>query len=149
MADAQEFDISQLPLEQLALLKSQFEEEIQHLQRLNETLREAIARFENTSIALRAISSQNEGASMLIPMTSSLYVPGKIRNVNKVLVDVGTGYFIEKGKDDAIKYVQRKLDMMYDKENEAAIGLMKKRESLKVTSDLLQLRLMELQARRQ
>jgi prefoldin subunit 5 len=61
MADAQEFDISKLPLEQLALLKSQFEQEIDHLQRLGETLKEAIARFENTSIALRAITAESEG----------------------------------------------------------------------------------------
>lgn len=25
-----------------------------------------------------------------------LYVPGKLSNVNKVIVDVGTGYYIEK-----------------------------------------------------
>lgn len=25
-----------------------------------------------------------------------LYVPGKLSNVNKVIVDVGTGYFVEK-----------------------------------------------------
>jgi prefoldin alpha subunit len=83
---------------------------------------------------------------MLIPMTSSLYVPGKIKNVNKVLVDVGTGYFVEKEKEEAIKYVQRKLEMMYEKENEAAVGLMRKKESLKVTTDVMQMRLMELQA---
>lgn len=33
---------------------------------------------------------------MLVPLTPSLYVPGKLKNVGSVLVDVGTGYFIEK-----------------------------------------------------
>ena len=32
---------------------------------------------------------------MLVPLTSSLYVPGMLDDANKVLVDVGTGYFIE------------------------------------------------------
>lgn len=32
---------------------------------------------------------------MLVPLTASLYVPGTLDDAEKVLVDVGTGYFIE------------------------------------------------------
>ena len=32
---------------------------------------------------------------MLVPLTASLYVPGKLDDADKVLVDVGTGYFVE------------------------------------------------------
>lgn len=31
-----------------------------------------------------------------MPLTSSLYVPGKIEDVETVMVDVGTGYYVEK-----------------------------------------------------
>jgi prefoldin alpha subunit len=31
-----------------------------------------------------------------VPLTSSLYVSGKLKNAGKVLVDIGTGYYIEK-----------------------------------------------------
>lgn len=31
-----------------------------------------------------------------MPLTPSLYVPGNLKNAGKVLVDVGTGYYIEK-----------------------------------------------------
>jgi prefoldin alpha subunit len=30
-----------------------------------------------------------------VPLTASLYVPGTLDDAEKVLVDVGTGYFIE------------------------------------------------------
>lgn len=33
---------------------------------------------------------------ILIPLTSSLYVPGRIKDTENVIVDVGTGYFVEK-----------------------------------------------------
>lgn len=33
---------------------------------------------------------------VLIPLTSSLYVPGKIKDTDNVIVDIGTGYFVEK-----------------------------------------------------
>jgi len=35
------------------------------------------------------------GKKMLVPLTASLYVPGSLDDAEKVLVDVGTGYFIE------------------------------------------------------
>ena len=31
----------------------------------------------------------------MVPLTTSLYVPGVVGDISKVLVDVGTGYFIE------------------------------------------------------
>lgn len=40
----------------------------------------------------------NPGADkkILIPLTSSLYVPGRLKDTDNVIVDVGTGYFVEK-----------------------------------------------------
>jgi len=31
-----------------------------------------------------------------VPLTSSLYVPGRLIDVENVLVDVGTGYYVQK-----------------------------------------------------
>lgn len=39
---------------------------------------------------------ENEGKDMLVPLTSSLYVPGKVVDCDKFMVDVGTGYYVEK-----------------------------------------------------
>jgi hypothetical protein len=35
------------------------------------------------------------GKKMLVPLTASLYVPGTLDDADKVLVDIGTGYFVE------------------------------------------------------
>lgn len=35
------------------------------------------------------------GKKMLVPLTASLYASGTLANTNTVLVDVGTGYYIE------------------------------------------------------
>ena len=37
-----------------------------------------------------------EGKEVLVPLTSSLYVPGKLNDVENVVVDVGTGYYVKK-----------------------------------------------------
>lgn len=50
---------------------------------------------------------------MLVPLTSSLYVPGKLSDVHNVLVDVGTGYYVEKvscappGNSESIQLTSR------------------------------------------
>ena len=33
---------------------------------------------------------------ILVPLTTSLYVPGKLADRKKVIVDVGTGFYVEK-----------------------------------------------------
>lgn len=33
---------------------------------------------------------------MLVPLTSSLYVPGELSNLDEVIVDIGTGYYVSK-----------------------------------------------------
>jgi prefoldin alpha subunit len=37
----------------------------------------------------------------MVPLTSSLYVPGHLSNISTVLVDVGTGFYVEKQIPDA------------------------------------------------
>jgi prefoldin alpha subunit len=31
-----------------------------------------------------------------VPLTSSLYVPGRLLDLENVLIDVGTGYYVQK-----------------------------------------------------
>lgn len=36
------------------------------------------------------------GKPILVPLTTSLYVPGKLADTENVIVDVGTGFYVEK-----------------------------------------------------
>jgi hypothetical protein len=36
------------------------------------------------------------GNPLLVPLTSSLYVPGKISDPEQVVIDIGTGYYVKK-----------------------------------------------------
>lgn len=53
---------------------------------------------------------ESVGSSIIVPMTSSLYVKGTLGEVDKVLVDVGTGYFVEKNIEEADDYFRRKVN---------------------------------------
>ena len=54
-----------------------------------------MTRFFQSGTALEALAEQAEGTAMMVPLTDSLYAPGKLGSTDKVLLDIGTGYFVE------------------------------------------------------
>jgi prefoldin alpha subunit len=50
------------------------------------------------------------GKTILVPLTSSLYVPGKLADTEHVVVDVGTGFYVEKSTGDAQKFYNGKVE---------------------------------------
>ena len=47
---------------------------------------------------------------ILVPLTSSLYVPGKVADTEHVIVDIGTGFYVEKTTADAQTFYNGKVD---------------------------------------
>ncbi|CAG8982765.1 hypothetical protein HYALB_00001046 [Hymenoscyphus albidus] len=52
----------------------------------------------------------NVGKPILVPLTASLYVPGTLADTENVIVDVGTGFYVEKSTKDANKFYNGKVD---------------------------------------
>ena len=50
-----------------------------------------------------------------MPLTSSLYVPGKLVNPDSLLVDVGTGFYVKKTREAAGEVMHTKLTFVKDK----------------------------------
>lgn len=44
-----------------------------------------------------------------MPLTGSMYVAGQMGETKTVLVDIGTGYFVEKNIDEAKTYFQNRV----------------------------------------
>ncbi|KAI3847685.1 hypothetical protein MKX03_019495 [Papaver bracteatum] len=104
--------MEKLSLEQLKGLKEQSDLEVNLLQDSLNNIRTATTRLEIASTALHDLSLRPQGKKMLVPLTASLYVPGTLDDANKVLVDVGTGYFIEKTMAEGIDYCERKINLL-------------------------------------
>jgi len=62
--------------------------------------------------AMSSISPASEGKDILIPLTESLYVPGKIKDPSKVMVELGTGFYVEKNVKDAQAFLDRKIKLV-------------------------------------
>lgn len=82
--NAREIDVMQLSLEQLNQLKTQHEEEIQELNKQLEILYSAKNKFLSSKLNVENMSKTKENDVLLVPLTSSLYVPGTISNPEKV-----------------------------------------------------------------
>ena len=74
----------QLSLEQLNALKAQHEEELQELQKQLESLHAAKVRFGSSRSTLVDMSKAQNGQRLLVPLSSSLYIPGTVEDPGKV-----------------------------------------------------------------
>ncbi|XP_044491777.1 probable prefoldin subunit 5 [Mangifera indica] len=105
-------DMEKLSIEQLKALKEQTDLEVNLLQDSLNNIRTATSRLEIASTSLHDLSVRPQGSKMLVPLTASLYVPGELDDADKVLVDIGTGYFVEKTMAEGKDYCERKVNLL-------------------------------------
>lgn len=109
----QKIDITTLSLQQLSEIRKSLEAEIDHLSQSSAELRQVLAKFIDCGQSVKTASAKaNEGSDIMVPLTSSLYVPGKMSNTNSFIVDVGTNYYVEKNAEDAIKFFDNKVETL-------------------------------------
>ncbi|KAH7521163.1 prefoldin subunit 5 [Ziziphus jujuba] len=105
-------ELEKLSVEQLKAVKEQTDLEVNLLQDSLNNIRTATTRLDLASTALNDLSLRPQGKKMLVPLTASLYVAGTLDDADKVLVDVGTGYFIEKTMAEGKDYCERKINLL-------------------------------------
>ena len=52
-------------------------------------------KFQESKEVLAYLKEYGQGKDVMVPLTSSLYVPGVMEDTENVLVEVGASYFIE------------------------------------------------------
>ncbi|KAJ7812293.1 hypothetical protein B0H14DRAFT_3879706 [Mycena olivaceomarginata] len=63
---------------------------------------------------LADVRRQLEEATIVVPLTNSFYVPGKLSDPNHVIVEVGTGYFVHQTRAQAVKHYTAKSNLDID-----------------------------------
>ena len=81
---------------------------------------------------------ENEGQNLLVPASASLYIPGKILDNKKFMVDIGTGYYVEKSADAAISFYQKKVEKL-DKESVQIQDIIKEKTQYSLSIEALSL----------
>ena len=134
-------DVMQLPPADLQKLRASLTEDVQTITQNYGNLKMAHSKYGQALEALQDITPENKDKRIMVPLTSSLYVPGQLSNIESVLVEVGTGYFVEKPIDGAKTFIQGKIEMVQGNLAKVAGALSGKRRDLDAVSAILQQKL--------
>ncbi|KAI7833260.1 Prefoldin [Kickxella alabastrina] len=141
----QTINLEDLPLAQLQKIKAQLEEELNGLTGAFSQMKQAQAAFRECKGCIDALTPESLDKTIMIPLTNSLYVPGKLSNIENVVVDVGTGYYVEKSKDDAISYYDAKIEYVQNNAKTIQDTVEQKQASYRGLLEIMQYKLTQQQ----
>jgi prefoldin alpha subunit len=145
-------NIDSMSIDQLNSVKQQQEARLEHFTAQYQQLRAVSARLSSARASLSSMPSNNgsgDGREIMIPLTESLYAPGKIVDPNKVLVELGAGFFVEKSTKDAIKVLERKGKLVDANSDNVMAALEASSRNVQAVQQAMQGKILEIQARQQ
>ncbi|OWF39077.1 prefoldin subunit 5-like [Mizuhopecten yessoensis] len=134
----QQIDVSQLPAPQLNQLTQQLDQEIEFFSNSMNQLKLAQGKFVESQECLNKVSPDNLSKDILVPLTSSMYVPGQLSDVQNVLVDIGTGYYVEMEVSKGKQYFKRKVEYITKQMEKIQPVLQEKYRMKQATVEILQ-----------
>lgn len=147
--------ITDLSQPQLNQLKTSLNNDLQTLTQSFQSLRIAQSKFRDCLVSLRkglgSTTTSSTGSSssspspkqILVPLTSSLYVPGTLANSEKVIVDIGTGFFVEKSVKEAEVFYEGKVKELAGNIKEVEGLVNGKGDNLRMVEEVLRARILE------
>ncbi|VEL19253.1 unnamed protein product [Protopolystoma xenopodis] len=87
--------IAQLPITHLVEIAKQYKQKIDFLSTSIKQLKLLQNQFSSSKDCLKTFQPENKDSEILVPLTSTLCVPGHLKDVDNVMIDIGTGYFVE------------------------------------------------------
>merc|ERR1719244_365774 len=137
----QVIDISKLNLEQLTQLKNQLDQELQFFNESLQQLKIAQMKFTESGECVDKISPESKGKEILVPLTSCMYVPGQISDAEKLLIDIGTGYYVEKDIAGTKDYFSRKVKFVTEQMEKIQKIASEKSKLREVVMDIMEVQL--------
>ncbi|KAH8854671.1 Prefoldin subunit 5 [Schistosoma japonicum] len=88
-------NIMDLTIPQLQELARQMEQKIQFISASIQQLKSLQTQFISSKNYLCELTPDKENSDILVPLTSTLCVPGTLSDASHIFVDIGTGYYVE------------------------------------------------------
>jgi len=139
--------LDEMSLDQLQQLRQQEDSRRQGLAQRYAQLRAAAARIVASRRAVQEMQGASAGKEVLVPLTDSVYVPGKLREPQKMLVDIGTGFYVEKNARETESFLDRKLRLVDANSQNVTTALQTTTANMDAITSAMQGKLMEIRAR--
>lgn len=121
-----------LTVTQLQQQRQVLENEVSHLTDTVAKLKAAQQAYDMSSKVLADMTPDKEGREILVPLTNSVFIPGKVGDCKSVLLNIGTGYFIEKPVSGAKDHCESKSKMLSENITNFSKILNEKRNYLEI-----------------
>lgn len=126
-----------------------FLQELNVFQDSLQTLKIAKTKFDGSKEALEQINDTWTNKEILVPLTGSMYVKGVLNNIDKFIIDIGTGYYVEKDITTSKDYFKRKVDYVQEQMDKIDMLGRQKSKVLNAVIDVIEMKVAVLQAAQQ
>jgi len=100
----------------------------------------AMGRYTDSLRSIDMIAKAKEGQKMLVPMTQSLFIPGKLADTEHVTVEIGTGFFVKRTIPDAKAFCERKISTLKAFTERLGESLMAQTANLRQIEQVIQIK---------
>ncbi|WLF77963.1 subunit of tubulin prefoldin [Lodderomyces elongisporus] len=145
MSQSQKIDLNALPPQQLVEFRKNIDQEIAHFTQSLQALQTAQSKLKDCISSINNLEKSKDNDDMLVPLTSSLYIPGKSVSKQDYLVDIGTGYYVEKNAEDARKVYDKKIKKLDEDGKKLKDILVQKNEILNGINLILRRKVIEME----
>jgi prefoldin alpha subunit len=125
----QKVNLENFNLQELMNMRKRLEDDVTTILDSYNGFKFLYKKFEDAKILIKNVSQQKaDDCQILIPLSSSLFIPGKIVDTNKFIVDIGTGYYAERNAEQSVVYCDHTLQVIKENGDKMAREINKKQE---------------------
>lgn len=106
-----EIPLNQLTLEQLSAVGKQIEQEVQSLSGSYTSLKVVLNKFKDNKSFIKQLQTSKD-KDMLIPVSQSVFIPGKCKDISHLMVELGGNYLVSTTVDKAEAFCDRKIELL-------------------------------------
>ena len=134
--NVKEIPIEKLSIDQLNYIGQQIEKDIKSYSQYYSSLRSVNNKYLDNKEYIKLLKEYKD-KEILVPMTSSLYIPGKCSDVKKVTIEIGANFFVETSIEKAEKFCDRKIESLKKNMDEIDKLIQQKNDQLNVVNQNL------------
>ena len=122
-------DLKTLSLGHLNHLKARVKGDVKNYGRSYTLLKNLEQKFEDSKYFIEQISKTSEiGADIMIPISPSVYVPGKLKDTNSYIIQIGANFFVSYSYEGALQHCNRQVEFSKTSSSHAEKRMNEKRK---------------------
>lgn len=144
-----EIHLDTMSLQELSELGEEQRERLQALGQRLAVLRQAAARLSSGLAAVEDLAQAQPGDWMLVPLTESVYVPGRLQAPRSLLVELGTGYYADMSDKEAAAFLSRKERLIDANSANISSAMQATRSNIEAIQATMQGKMLEIRAKQE